>query len=74
MSKLTAGDCVAILGRQWGESEGILTVADKAKPATKEQQNLAEWAANVTKPKTKSHETETKEVKVVRRTIVRGTK
>lgn len=51
MSKLTAGDCVAILGRQWAESENIRTAADMAKPATKEQQNLAEWATNATKPK-----------------------
>ena len=52
MTKLTAGDCVAVLGRQWAESQGIRTSEDMAKPATSEQQKLAEWAVNATKPKT----------------------
>ena len=74
MSKLTAGDCVVILGRQWAESEGIRTAADRAKPATKEQQNLAEWTVNVTKPKTKVNATTEPKtgVKVVRKTITRA--
>lgn len=75
MSKLTAGDCVAILGRQWGESEGIITAADRVKPATKEQQNLAEWATNIAKPKQKVNATDhNADLKVIRRTIVRGAK
>jgi hypothetical protein len=49
-----------ILGRQWAESEGIHTAADRAKLATKEHQNLAEWAANATKPKTKVNITKQK--------------
>ena len=74
MIKLTAGDCVAILGRQWAESENIRTAADMAKPATKEQQNLAEWAANATKPKTKVNASKQKsdsitELKIERKTL-----
>jgi hypothetical protein len=51
LSKLTKGDCVAIFGREWGESEGIRTAADMVQPATDEQQKLAEWVTNATKPK-----------------------
>ena len=50
LSKLTKGDCVAIFGREWAESESIHK-SDMEKPATKEQQNLAEWVMNATKPK-----------------------
>lgn len=68
MSKLSKGDCVAIFGREWAESEGILTAADRAKPASKEQQNLAEWVMNATKPKNEVSVTKPKlEPKVVRR-------
>jgi len=70
LSKLTKGDCVAIFGRDWGESEGIRTAADMAKPATIEQQKLAEWAKNATKPKTKTEVNVGKsktELKVVRK-------
>ncbi len=51
MSKLTKADCVALFGRVWAESESIRTTADMAEPATKEQQKLAEWVKNATKPK-----------------------
>jgi hypothetical protein len=57
--KLTAGDCVAILGQQWAESQGICTQKDMAKLATDEQQKLAQWAYNATKPKTE-HATKSK--------------
>ena len=68
MSKLTKGDCVAIFGREWGESEGIRTAADMVKPATNEQQKLAEWAMNATKPKNEVRVTKSKtELKVVRK-------
>lgn len=68
MSKLTKGDCVAIFGREWGESEGIRTAADMAKPATNEQQKLAEWTKNATKPKNEVRVGESKtELKVVRK-------
>lgn len=68
MSKLTKGDCVAIFGREWGESEGIRTAADMAKPATNEQQKLAEWAMNATKPKNEARVAKSKtELKVVRK-------
>jgi hypothetical protein len=60
LNKLTKGDCVAIFGREWAESEDIRTAADMAKPATNEQQKLAEWVMNATKPKAKT------EVSVVR--------
>jgi len=69
LSKLTKGDCVAIFGREWAESEGIRT-ADMEKPATKEQQKLAEWVMNATKPKTKTEVNVAKsktELKVVRK-------
>ena len=69
MSKLTKGDCVAVFGREWGESEDIRTAADMAKPATTEQQKLAEWVMNATKPKNEvsgSAKSKT-ETKVVRR-------
>ena len=69
MSTLTKGDCVAIFGRDWGESEGIRTTADMAKPATNEQQKLAEWARNATKPKNEvSVDKYNTELKVVRKT------
>jgi hypothetical protein len=69
LSKLTKGDCVAIFGREWGESEGIRTTADMAKPATNEQQKLAEWVTNATKPKNEVRvDTYKSELKVVRRT------
>lgn len=77
MGQLTAGECVEILGRQWAESEGILTAADRAKPATKEQQNLAEWATNITKPKgsTRSNSNDSNaDVKVVKKIINRVTR
>ncbi len=68
MSKLTKGDCVAIFGREWGESEGIRTAADMAKPATIEQQKLAEWTMNATKPKNEVRVDKYKtELKVVRK-------
>jgi hypothetical protein len=68
LSKLTKGDCVAIFGREWGESEGIRTTADMAKPATIEQQKLAEWAMNATKPKNEVRAATSKtELKVVRK-------
>jgi hypothetical protein len=69
LSKLTKGYCVAIFGREWGESEGIRTTADMAKPATNEQQKLAEWAMNATKPKNEVRVDKNKtELKVVRKT------
>lgn len=72
MSKLTKGDCVALFGRDWGESEGIRTTADMAKPATDEQQKLAEWANNATKPKNEVRVDKHKsELKVVRKTKLR---
>jgi hypothetical protein len=68
LSKLTKGDCVAIFGRVWAESEGIRTAADMAKPATNEQQKLAEWVKNATKPKNEVSVTKSKtELKVVRK-------
>ena len=53
MSKLTKRDCVAIFGREWAESEGIHKI-DMEKPASTEQQKLAEWVTNATKPKTEA--------------------
>ena len=68
MSKLTKADCVAIFGREWAESEGIRTAADMAKPASEEQQKLAEWVMNATKPKNEVSVTKSKiELKVVRK-------
>jgi hypothetical protein len=68
LSKLSKGDCVAIFGREWGESEGILTAADMAKPATNEQQKLAEWVMNATKPKNEVRVAKSNtELKVVRK-------
>jgi len=68
LSKLTKADCVAMFGRVWAESEGIHTVADMAKPASEEQQKLAEWVMNATKPKNEVRvpKSET-ELKVVRK-------
>ena len=67
MSKLTKGDCVAIFGREWAESEGIRP-ADMAKSATIEQQKLAEWVINATKPKNEANVVKSKtEPKVVRK-------
>ena len=69
MSKLTKADCVAMFGRVWAESEGIRTAADMAKPASIEQQKLAEWVKNATKPKNEVGVTKSKaETKIVRKT------
>ena len=69
MGKLSKGDCVAIFGREWAESEGIRTVTDMAQPATNEQQKLAEWTMNATKPKNEVRVDKYKtEPRVVRKT------
>ena len=69
MSKLTKADCVTMFGRVWAESEGIRTAADMAKPASEEQQKLAEWVMNATKPKNEVRVDRSKtEPRVVRRT------
>lgn len=68
LSKLSKAECVAIFGREWAESEGIRTAADMAKPASVEQQKLADWVMNATKPKNEVSVAKTKtEPRVVRK-------
>lgn len=45
MNKLTAGDCVAVLGRVWALEQGIKTAEDLAAPARPEWADLAKRVA-----------------------------